>query len=39
MTYPKFKLEIELFDHLAVSKQMTNVLLNCLWFIAILGTI
>ena len=32
-------LEIELFDHLTVGKQMIDVLLNCLWNIAILGAI
>ena len=32
-------LEIELFDHLTVCKQITDVLLNCQWYIAILGTI
>ena len=32
-------LEIELFHHLIVYKQMTDVYLNCLWYIAILGII
>ena len=32
-------LEIELFDHLTVCKQMTDLQLNCLWYIAILETI
>ena len=29
--------EIELFDHLTVCKHMTDVWLNCLWYIGILG--
>ena len=32
-------LEIELFDHLTVDKQMTDTWLNCEWYIALLGTI
>ena len=32
-------LEIELFDHLTVCKQMTDVWLNCSWYIPKLGTI
>ena len=31
--------QIELFDHLTMCKQMTNVKLNCWYYIAILGTI
>ena len=31
--------KIELFDHLIVYKQMTDVLLNCMWYIAILESI
>ena len=38
MTYARL-FEIELFDHLTVCKQMTDVLLNFWWYIAILGTI
>ena len=29
----------KLFDHLTVCKQMTDVLLNCKWYTAILGNI
>ena len=32
-------LEIELFEHLTVYEQMTDVWLNCWWYIAILATI
>ena len=35
MTYA----EIELLDQLIVCKQMTDVQLNNLWYVAILGTI
>ena len=32
-------LKIELFDHLTVCKLISDVLLNCYWYIAVLGTI
>ena len=32
-------LEIELFNHLTVYKQMSDVLMNCLRYVAILWTI